>query len=192
MFADKAWKVAAAKAAMVNEKITYVLGITANVLPAQQELFRQAGFTEWLPKPLTLDQVEDTLRRMFGAVDTASGAAPAAEVADDLVMFDHVLVAKHRKLFGATGVDKLLVTFVSSLAARRDELETCSAADDLEGVRRAGHTIKGMAGAIGARRLWAASERLQHADDEDVTVMVAALNRAAEEVLAGLDRAWRG
>ena len=26
LFADKAWKVAAAKAAMVNEKITYVLG----------------------------------------------------------------------------------------------------------------------------------------------------------------------
>ena len=169
-----------------------IVAVTANVLPAQQELYRQTGFTEWLPKPLTLDQVEDTLRRMFGNVDAAPGAALEAAVADDLVLFDHDLVAKHRKLFGAAGVDKLLVTFVSSLAERRNELETCSAADDLEGVRRAGHTIKGMAGAIGARRLWAAGERLQHADDEDLPAMVAALNRAAEEALAGLERAWRG
>ncbi len=174
------------------ESTVPIVAVTANVLPEQQALYRQAGFSEWLPKPLTLEQVDGTLRRMFGTADAAPSAAPEAEGVDELTLFDNELVSKHRALFGAAGVEKLLLTFVASLADRRSELDTCRAAGDLGGVRRAGHTIKGMAGAIGARRLWAAGEGVQHADDEHLAAMIDALHRAAEDALAGLERAWRG
>jgi hypothetical protein len=80
--------------------------------------------------------------------------------------------------------------FVGSLSDRRAELAQASAAEDLEGVRRAGHTIKGMAAAAGAARISELGLRLQHAEWSDVGGLIAALDLESAEVVVELAGAW--
>lgn len=168
-----------------------IVAVTANVLPEQQAVYRRVGFTDWLPKPLTLEHVEAALARL------TVGIAPTSAVEDSVVevdepLFDQTLIDQHRRMFGEARAMEMVATFTASLAQRREELHACVGEGDLNGARSVGHTIKGMGGSIGARRLWAAGERLQHATDDMVRQAVVALEREADAALAALEGAWHG
>jgi signal transduction histidine kinase/CheY-like chemotaxis protein/HPt (histidine-containing phosphotransfer) domain-containing protein len=167
-----------------------ILAVTANVLPEQQALYEQVGFTGWVPKPLTLEHVE----RAIASVLPESGvAAPMVveEVVDDTALFDDALIEQYRSVIGDDGSNEMVTLFVATLAERRVELRSAVAAQANDEVRRLGHAVKGMAAAVGAVRLSRTGERMQHASDDDVSAAVQRFEVEADLALADVHAAWR-
>jgi HPt (histidine-containing phosphotransfer) domain-containing protein len=167
-----------------------ILAVTANVLPEQQALYQRVGFTGWVPKPLTLEHVE----RAIASVLPWSGVATpmvVEEVVAEGVLFDDALIDQYRSVIGVDGSREMVTLFVTTLAERREELRTATAAGEHDEVRRVGHAVKGMAAAVGAVRLSGAGEHLQHATDDDVPRAMQRFEAEADLALAAVHAAWK-
>jgi len=165
-----------------------ILAVTANVLPEQEAMYGDVGFSGYLPKPLTLQQLRVAIANVTGSSNTVEVVSkPDPSVPE---RFNMSLIEEYRTVIGAEGARQMVDLFVVSLSERRAELAQASAADDLDGVRRAGHTIKGMAAAAGAARISEFGMRLQHAEWNEVSGLIAALDLESAEVVAELPGAW--
>lgn len=165
-----------------------ILAVTANVLPEQEAMYGDVGFSGYLPKPLTLQQLRVAIANVGRPSNTvAIMSEPETSVPE---RFNSSLIAEYREVIGPEGARQMVDLFVGSLSDRRAELAQASAAEDLEGVRRAGHTIKGMAAAAGAARISEFGLRLQHAEWSDVSGLIAALDLESAEVVVELPGAW--
>jgi signal transduction histidine kinase/HPt (histidine-containing phosphotransfer) domain-containing protein/ActR/RegA family two-component response regulator len=194
-----------------------ILAVTANVLPDQQVVYRQVGFTGWVPKPLTLEQVEraivEVVPQVPGTVHHAASTpseqfegaeqvepaehvepaepVPAVAAIASEPMFDGALIDQYREVLGPQGATQMVDLFVQTLGERSEELRAAVAAGDLAEVRRIGHTIKGMAAAIGAVDLSASGLALQHAIEADVPELHARFGEEAAAALRGVHAAWK-
>jgi HPt (histidine-containing phosphotransfer) domain-containing protein len=112
-------------------------------------------------------------------------------VTEHALVFDLDRIEQYRSMIGLEGAEDMVRLFLRTLPERRSELGDAIAADDLERIRKAGHTIKGMAAAVGANALSAVGLHLQHADAHEVDELVAELALRADEALRGVSAAWR-
>ncbi len=168
-----------------------ILAVTANVLPAQQEVYRQAGFTGWVPKPLTLEQVERAVASVVPqAVRPVTPIPTEPEVIIDTARFDDALIEQYRSVIGADGARQMVDLFLQTLEERSVELHAAFAAGDLAEVRRVGHAVKGMAAAVGAVALSTAGEHLQHSEDDAVPALMREFDTAAAAARDGVAAAW--
>ncbi len=165
-----------------------ILAVTANVLPEQEAMYGDVGFSGYLPKPLTLYQLRVAIANVTGSSNTVEVVSEPETTVPE--RFNLSLIEEYRAVIGAEGARQMVDLFVGSLRERRAELAQASAADDLDGVRRAGHTIKGMAAAAGAARISEFGMRLQHAEWSEVGGLIAALDLESAEVVAELPGAW--
>jgi PAS domain S-box-containing protein len=171
-----------------------ILAVTANVLPEQQEVYRRTGFTGWVPKPLTLDQVE---RAIASVLPQAARPAtdlepePESEAHIDTPRFDAALIEQYRSVIGPDGSRQMVDLFLQTLDERSAELRAAVSADDLAEVRRIGHAIKGMAAAVGAVELSATGERLQHSEADAVPALMVDFEAAAVAARDGVAAAWQ-
>jgi signal transduction histidine kinase/DNA-binding response OmpR family regulator len=163
-----------------------ILAVTANVLPEQAALYGEVGFTGYLPKPLTLDQ----LRTAIAGVRSSARTVMTVTGPSATPRFNITLIEEYRSVIGDAGARQMVDLFVESYAQRRDELGQAVAANDHALVQRTGHTIKGMAAAAGAAALSDIGMRLQHATEPEVPGLVAALDVEAAAVLADLPGQW--
>jgi CheY-like chemotaxis protein len=174
-----------------------ILAVTANVLPDQQAVYHEVGFTGWVPKPLTLDQVD---RMIAALIPSAPGAAtpvspveataPTRRVPSQAV-FDRVLIDQYRDVLGDSSATRMVEIFVQTLAERTTELQRAIDAGDIAEVNRVGHTIKGMAAAIGATTLSECGLELQHATLQQVAEARGRFLQESTDVLAGVHAAWK-
>ncbi len=104
--------------------------------------------------------------------------------------FDPDLIEQYRIVIGPSGAREMVELFLRTLAERRAELGVAVAAHDLAEVRRLGHALKGMAGAVGAVRLSAAGGALQDADAGDLSALLVDLDTEAASAIAGVGAAW--
>jgi len=166
-----------------------ILAVTANVLPSQQEVYRQAGFTGWVPKPLTLDQVSRAIASVVPqAARGINVTEPEAPIAT--ARFDATLIEQYRSVIGRDGAGQMVDLFLQTLDERALELRAAAAAGDVDEVRRVGHAVKGMAAAVGAVELSQAGERLQHTTDADVPALMVAFESASVAARDGVAAAW--
>ena len=163
-----------------------ILAVTANVLPEQAALYGEVGFTGYLPKPLTLDQ----LRTAIAGVRSSARTVMTVTESSATPRFNNTLIEEYRAVIGEAGARQMVNLFVESYAQRRDELGQAVAAGDHALVQRTGHTIKGMAAAAGAAALSDIGMRLQHATEPEVPGLVATLDVEAAAVLADLPGQW--
>ena len=169
-----------------------ILAVTANVLPAQQDVYRQAGFTGWVPKPLTLEQVERAIASVVPQAARPVLVIPEPEVPIDAARFDAALIEQYRSVIGADGARQMVDLFLQTLAERSDELRAAAAAGDLAEVRRVGHAVKGMAAAVGAVELSKAGEHLQHSEADAVATLMVDFETAATAARDGeASGCWR-
>lgn len=183
-----------------------ILAVTANVLPEQQAQYVRSGMTAALSKPITLEQLDLALRRWVpGAAEVPAAvpatAAPTAvppSVAVDsdgapvssAPLLDEEAIRELRSTLGEAGSLKMRELFPSSLSQRRSEMSAALDSGDHDAARKAAHSVKGMAGSMGARALQFHAERMQHADDATFDGLVAEFDRLADATLAVFDAAW--
>lgn len=146
---------------------TPVIALTASAMPNDVARGMRAGFFRYLTKPLDFDAFLAAVDAALSPGDVRPQApdrnAPAPRAAagpDDLVL-DPRRVEELRKIGRSGKLLRSLATFGTEVEARIAELRALQATGDLEAVRRAAHTLKGLSLNFGARRVGSLSGRIE-------------------------------
>lgn len=159
-----------------------VIAMTANVMAADREACLSAGMRDHIAKPVDVEQLVACLRRHVGIASPAPARAPEAAPAPVLLDRDAAL----QRLGGRQALhDRLAAAFAKDVPAEmealRRHLRDQAAADAV----RVLHTLRGLAGGVGANALAALAGRqeqaLRSSDD------VAAAEAGLDELQALLD-----
>lgn len=143
-----------------------IVALTAHAMSGDRERLLAAGMDDYLSKPIRLTDVQEVLERAFTAQGENTHTETKMQMAqsyniDDLINRDVV-----RDLVDLAG-DEGFRTLVDSMS--RDakkivvEINKALAAEDLERVRIAAHTLKGSSGTIGASYLCLLAEDIENA-----------------------------
>ncbi|MDP9393614.1 MAG: Hpt domain-containing protein [Actinomycetota bacterium] len=150
---------------------------------------------DFLTKPVRAEVLEDVLRdietragRPQRAPDGASAGEAETVPADT---FDRRVLDELREALGDTDgafVRELVDAFTAQAPGLVEQIEQAIAAGDREALRFSAHTLKGSSGSVGAVRLAALSDRLEHQDEglSDLPPVVASVHvelRAVVETL---------
>jgi PAS domain S-box-containing protein len=150
-----------------------ILAMTANAMAGDKEKCLQAGMNDHIAKPLDVNQLFITLQRW---VKSSGSQGPLADLTTDdghlpLIAGLQMDAALQRLDGNSALLRKLLKRFCETQADSLERVRADLADDDREGAVRAAHSLKGLAGNIGARALMLnAAEleaQLRHGRDED-------------------------
>jgi signal transduction histidine kinase/DNA-binding NarL/FixJ family response regulator len=173
---------------------TPIVALTAHVIGAAADIWRESGMDGVLHKPFTLAKLADCIEaHALGAQGEAVATAPSdvASVAQDSALDRSVL----DDLFAMAGnsmavVEKITNLYRSQSAARVVDLAEAVGSGDLERIGATAHALKSMSFNVGARavaELAAEMERLARLDnrapsEEAVVALKAAHERCLEEL----------
>ncbi|MFN2384038.1 MAG: response regulator, partial [Gemmatimonadota bacterium] len=141
-----------------------IVAMTAEAMAGDREKCLRAGMDDYIVKPVTLDQLAAVLGRVAPAA--VSEAAPAGHGPIDRVVFDQL----SQDLGGGEAVRSVVATFLDRTPGILALLRQAAARADLDGMRRAAHTLKGTSATLGAGPLAErAAEIERHGRDGDVS-----------------------
>jgi len=188
-----------------------VIAMTANAMAGDREKVLAAGMNDHIPKPINLDQMLKTMAlwikparprpalapgaspRVAAAVQTGPMGAPSPDSLDfrDALDLPGIEVAAGlARVEGDLGLyRKLLRRFGADQAGFAAAFRQAWTEGDREAATRLAHTLKGLAGHIGALGLQEAARELENATLEDagaVETRLAAVLAALEPILAGI------
>ncbi|MCU0453220.1 MAG: PAS domain S-box protein [Bacteroidetes bacterium] len=141
-----------------------ILALTAGVLKEDQDRCAEAGMSDFLTKPIHLDELRAAIER-WGEMRRARPAQADASPPDEPEMADRI-----RMLVDDTDlafIRNLLADFVGHAQSRALELERLAEKGDRKPLRDAAHALKGGALNIGANVLGHLCGGIQHAIDDD-------------------------
>jgi two-component system sensor histidine kinase/response regulator len=142
-----------------DERHSVIIAMTAHAMKGDRERCIEAGMDDYLAKPINPDEVFSVIRKWlawkFSAPTAAAMATPDAEpdkrpsspvdMQDAMDRFDN-----EREFFS-----EMLQQFLQLLPGQLKEIEEALAANDADTVQKTAHNIKGSAGTLSARRLYA-------------------------------------
>ncbi len=140
-----------------------IIAMTANAMRGDREKCLDAGMDDYVTKPIRTDDLAAMLRRWM---DTGSAAAaPDGRRSGE---FDAVEMSPLDQLRtydlsgGSTLVEELCRLFLTDTPVRIAALTHAVARGDAKEVHLMAHTVKGAAWLVGARRMGAVAEGLEH------------------------------
>ncbi|MFG6431205.1 hybrid sensor histidine kinase/response regulator [Roseateles sp. LYH14W] len=162
-----------------------VIAMTANAMDADRQACLAAGMCDHVAKPVDLEQLVACLRRHVGHVDGA--AAPAAAVTP-APLLDRA--GALRRLGGRQALyERLVTSFAQDVPAEIEALRRHVRQASVPDAVRVLHTLRGLAGAVGAEALAALAGAQEQAVRTEADVRAAdadALQRLLADSLAAL------
>jgi two-component system, sensor histidine kinase and response regulator len=124
---------------------TPIVAVTANALLGERERCLAAGMDDYLAKPIAIDRLQAVLDRWMPRRD---------------VVWDHNALAK---LYGddRVAIDEAIAEFLAMVLAQENRVTALLQAGDLAGAEEVAHSLKGAAGAVGARAIEAIARELE-------------------------------
>ena len=174
-----------------------VLAMTANVMAGDKEKCLQAGMNDHIAKPIDVNQLFITLQRWVKPSGSKGDLPVDDRQATQLPPISGLqLDAALQRLGGDTALlRKLLLRFCETQADCQAQIEAALAAGDRESAVRVAHSLKGLAGNIGARALaFNAAEleaRLRHERDEDAAQTLQSLAVELQVLIQHISQALR-
>jgi signal transduction histidine kinase/DNA-binding NarL/FixJ family response regulator len=181
-----------------------IIALTANVMQADKEACFAAGMTDFLAKPLDLNDLRNTVNAAAGQIEAGDGdtlavsmpAAPAPTRTDEEPLSPRM--AELCATLGAEGLSSIAQLFLSEIGQRQKALEDAASGPSWAGLREQAHALKGMALDMGLDELGAVAHTLEtmaagvlKGDPAD-TERLAVLRRDLDEkTVRGLDRLRR-
>ncbi|MBF0188244.1 MAG: response regulator, partial [Magnetococcales bacterium] len=179
-----------------------IIAMTANAMAGDREKVINAGMNDHIAKPINVREMFATMARWI----TPSGiTAPSAATRTESLRQEPP--GKSDSLNDLPGIDtaaglattqgdetlfrRLLGKFFNSQAGFLDDYRHALASDDREGAIRLAHTLKGVAGNLGARQIQEAAKELEHATvnsktAESIDPLLEATGEALATVIEGL------
>jgi two-component system sensor histidine kinase/response regulator len=171
-----------------------IVAMTAHATVEEKENCMAAGMNDHIAKPIDPDVLYTTLARFHAGPRPLAGdaASPARSVAELPSVEGLDVTGGLRRVGGnATLYRKLLMQSREEFRTAGDRLRELLAASDVEGACRLAHTVKGVAGNLGADRLRDAAAALEaelkHGSREAAAPLVASLEEAAGALIPGLE-----
>jgi two-component system, NarL family, sensor histidine kinase BarA len=168
-----------------------ILALTAHVIGAGADAWREAGMDGVVHKPFTVRDLAGALQRTCGdkAVSTLEPAAPGAPQADaDATLFDHQVraeldaIALRKPEF----LDRVQGLYRANAPLRADEIDAALLAGDMDALARAAHALKSMSLSIGARAVATAASTVEAGARENR----AGLHAVVEDLRHALELTW--
>ena len=167
--ATRRWRALEAEAGAARLPI---VAMTANAMAGDRERCLEAGMDDYLPKPVSREQLESCLKRWLpaqggqAAPATAPDAPPQAEMvtpalqSSALPILDTSVLDELHEVAGTetAGIIRLFLEDAPVLIAR---LENASGTRDTEALREASHTLKSSSANVGAIALANAARRIE-------------------------------
>ncbi len=183
-----------------KSKMLPIIAMTANVMPADRKKCLDAGMDDFVPKPITVNALFSTLGKYIkfknggglgstaSTMDSNSGVGgPWPELPEIDVENGLARVTGNEKLYR-----KLLIGFREEYSNAANETRTLLKNGETKTLEQNLHTMKGIAGSMGAVKLARAAEALESAIKEGTAESREALLddfcRALDQVLQSLER----
>ncbi|TAN49603.1 MAG: response regulator [Methylococcaceae bacterium] len=171
-----------------------IIAMTAHAMSGDREKCLQAGMNDHVPKPIDPPQLFAVLAKWLHFDGTPSGvqsasADDAADLPEQLAGFDLAnglaKVSGNRALYR-----RLLSRFYRHNRTAAEEIKTALQSGDGERAHRLAHTLKGVAGNLGAKSLFTAAAKLEQvmARQGEVAATLTVFEQALEEALTVLER----
>jgi len=176
-----------------------IIAMTAHALSEVRERCLREGMQDYISKPVDPEKLYTTLARWLGHAMPARPVLPPREQQGipGLAVVDSALGLRH--VAGNEDLYlQLLDRFRDSQRGAGAALRAALAAGNVEQIGRDAHTLRGVAGNIGARELQLAAQALEEharqpqAGGDGLAARVAALDGALSAVLDALDRYFAG
>ena len=156
----------------LGHDLPVIVAMTANAMPQHREQCLQAGMQDFVTKPIDPEQLWSTLLRWIapkqdcvdGAPDTVSPATRAepVQLPRDIHGLDTALGL--RRVLGKEATYlHMLRKFINGQRDAMALVEWALAEDDWPGAERVAHTLKGVAGNVGATQVQAHAAALEEA-----------------------------
>jgi len=169
-----------------------IIAMTANAMSSDREACLAAGMNDHVGKPFELSDLVSAIRRHTGREDEAAAPpSPSVQFSPEQLQgaaaADIELAAAVQRLGGNAAVyGRMLRTFLHDLPGQMQRLQEHAQQSQWREAAVAAHTLKGLAGMIGAVQLQAAAgqaERLLEKTPEQAAPALQALDEAAQQVL---------
>lgn len=184
-----------------------IIALTANVMVSEQKEFLEAGITDYIAKPIDPDRLVATLAKWVRPTRTPASTAVSAPVeqemqevqktgSETLPDLPGVNVAETVRRMGGSVtlycklLDKFRATERNIVSTIRETL----AAGDHKTAERLAHTLRGIAGTLGAKSLQDLAASLESsihkAELGEVDSLLARIDQELAAFIAGIDRAF--
>lgn len=139
----------------------FVSAMTANILPADREKYIAAGMTEYISKPVLMDELKALFARALGG----EAARPRQEKALNAVFRRDLLL---NRVGGDEEICAMALTmFVDDSKKLAEDLASLLEAGDYKGAWMKGHTLKGAAANVEAGEIRAAAAAIEAAAEKE-------------------------
>jgi|GEM_PF-507378 len=177
-----------------------VIAMTANVMAGDREKVIAAGMVDHIGKPINVREMFTTMAKWITPsnpavevpieVEERKEAALEVEALPELAGID-IQVGLNTTQNNLKLYRRLLVKFYDSQSDFEAQYRLAETSDDPEAATRCAHTLKGVAGNIGARQIQEAAMELEsasikHAQEKEISKLLANVTKALEPVLTGL------
>ncbi len=146
---------------------TPVIALTADIVDENRKKYRESGLTSLIGKPINWRELIDEIHRCIANVpqkpfqpDHVDGNA-THEDKD----FDEAVIADLEEMLGKDTLTPILEKALSNIREHKERLTATVQAQDLDGARKAAHSLKGLCLQYGAIRAGKLAEQMQHAED---------------------------
>ncbi|MDQ6727052.1 MAG: PAS domain S-box protein [Actinomycetota bacterium] len=129
---------------------TPIVAVTASAMKGDEERCLAAGMDAYLPKPVRMEALAEVLRRLL--------PDPSGTTTDEACDVDCDVLADLEDL---SGDPALFEVFVTETSNRIEVLDRAVSIGDMGEAARSAHSVRGSAGAFGARGLGALSTELE-------------------------------
>jgi CheY-like chemotaxis protein len=179
-----------------------MVGVSASSLGEDRQRCLDAGMSDYLPKPLNLEHLAHTLRRLterpvpaehpadLQSGEADSGSEPKPAQAEQTIWIDPERWEAFAEFDDASGNlrREIIGEVLASLASRTAEIVRAVHAEDAQALRHATHVLKGSAGNVGAQELARLCEDIerQAGQPERARGLLPALEQAAQATAVAL------
>jgi len=140
-----------------------IIAMTANAMQGDRELCMAAGMDDYVAKPIRVEELVAALERCRPAGDSGRGAMRGADEGGAGEQIDRAAFDRLVETMGGAFVGELIDTFGQDAVELIATLRRTLAAADVDGFRRAAHSLKSTSQSLGANGLAARARELESA-----------------------------
>jgi len=174
-----------------------IIAMTAHALTGDRERFLESGMNDHLPKPIKPEKLFAALLKWIKPANRNTAVSPRIAEPEDDFPFPETLPGIDiqiglRNLAGNKNkFRKLLLQFAEEFGDTEERMRDILDKGDVKAGERLIHTLKGVAGNIGAETLWSVSEAFERAmkccASDNFQVLMRHFGEAVQQVLESAD-----